>query len=130
METELVLLDTSILIDYYRKKDKTNSVFWNLVLPGRIFMVTAITIFEIYVGAKNEEIPFWDNFFHDFIVVNFHSNDAILASNLDKILKKKRKQIDIPDLFIAAIAVRNNLLFATLNKSHFERIDNLRLLEF
>ncbi|WP_205569540.1 type II toxin-antitoxin system VapC family toxin [Arachidicoccus soli] len=40
-------------------------------------------------------------------------------------LKKKRKQIDIADLFIAATAVIHNLSIATLNKKHFERIDEL-----
>jgi tRNA(fMet)-specific endonuclease VapC len=47
--------------------------------------------------------------------------------DINNALKRKRKQIDIADLFIAATALSNNLPFATLNLKHFERIDNLQI---
>ena len=48
---------------------------------------------------------------------------------LNSKLKKKRKQIDLADLFIAATAVAHNLRLSTLNKKHFDRIDTLRIIE-
>lgn len=47
------------------------------------------------------------------------------AVTINSQLKKKRKQINIADLFIAATAVANNLALATLNKRHFDRIEVL-----
>jgi tRNA(fMet)-specific endonuclease VapC len=47
--------------------------------------------------------------------------------DISSALKRKRKQIDIADLFIAATAISNNLSFATLNLKHFERIDTLQI---
>jgi tRNA(fMet)-specific endonuclease VapC len=44
-------------------------------------------------------------------------------------LKLKSKQIGIADLFIAAIAMSNNMPFVTLNKKHFERIQGLEIIE-
>jgi predicted nucleic acid-binding protein len=44
-------------------------------------------------------------------------------------LKRKRKQIDLADLFIAATAMTQNLSIATLNKKHFDRIDGLDIIE-
>jgi len=44
-------------------------------------------------------------------------------------LKRKRKQIDLADLFIAATAVTNELPLATLNKKHFERVEILAIIE-
>jgi predicted nucleic acid-binding protein len=38
------------------------------------------------------------------------------AVTINNILKRKRKQIDLADLFIAATAVAYNLSLATLNK--------------
>ena len=38
------------------------------------------------------------------------------AVTINNILKRKRKQIDLADLFIAATAVAHNLSLATLNK--------------
>jgi len=48
---------------------------------------------------------------------------------INSALKKKRKQIDIADLFIAATAVAHNLPLATLNEKHFNRIDILNIVK-
>ncbi|MBO9618779.1 MAG: type II toxin-antitoxin system VapC family toxin [Niabella sp.] len=53
---------------------------------------------------------------------------AKVAVDINKELKRKRKLIDIADLFIAATALANNLPLATLNKKHFDRIDNLDII--
>ena len=127
MENEIVLLDTSILIDYYRKKDKSKSVLFTLSNKYSIFAVSSITQFEIYIGAKNEQIDFWDAFFQEITVLPFNSETSVIAVKIDLDLKSKRKQISIPDLFIAASALSNNLPCATLNKKHFERIADLVL---
>jgi len=54
---------------------------------------------------------------------------AQAAVDINNSLKRKRQQIEMADLFIAATAISNNLPFATLNKKHFDRIDGLRLVE-
>ena len=52
-----------------------------------------------------------------------------IAVKINNELKVKRKQIDLPDLFIAATAKYHNLPISTLNKKHFERIEQLILIE-
>jgi len=61
-------------------------------------------------------------------ILPFNAEVSIKAANIDAALKKKRKQIAIPDLFIAATAIFHNVPLATLNKKHFERIDELEVL--
>lgn len=129
MEQEVVLLDTSVLIDYFRKKDKTKSVLFRLTMLNKLFAVSAITQFEIYAGAHAGQVSFWDSFFHEVLILPFNSEISILAANINSDLKRKRRQIDIPDLFIAATAIINELPCVTLNKKHFERIENLKLFE-
>jgi tRNA(fMet)-specific endonuclease VapC len=51
------------------------------------------------------------------------------AVSMNKMLKRKRKQIDIADLFIAATVVTNKMSLATLNRKHFDRIDTLTLID-
>lgn len=51
------------------------------------------------------------------------------AVEINANLKRKRKQIDIADLFIAATSIANELPLATLNINHFERIEGLRIIE-
>jgi tRNA(fMet)-specific endonuclease VapC len=62
MENEVVLLDTSILIEYYRKKDKSKSTLFHLLQNHSIFAVSAVTHFEIYTGTGNEQLSFWNTF--------------------------------------------------------------------
>lgn len=50
MANKVILVDTSILIDYYRKTDKENSVWIGLVRQEYSFAISAITKYEIYSG--------------------------------------------------------------------------------
>jgi tRNA(fMet)-specific endonuclease VapC len=72
---------------------------------------------------------FWNNFLQKTEVLPFDKVVAKVAVDINRDLKTKRKQIAIPDLFIAATAIANNLPFATLNRKHFDRIDNLNVVE-
>jgi tRNA(fMet)-specific endonuclease VapC len=92
-----------------------------------IFAVSAVTHFEIYTGTSNDQLNFWNDFFKEITVLPFNAEISIEAANIDSDLKRKRKQIAIPDLFISATAIHHNLPLATLNKKHFERIDKLQL---
>jgi tRNA(fMet)-specific endonuclease VapC len=51
----------------------------------------------------------------------------IKAIEIDRQLKKNSKQIDTPDLMIAASAISNGLKLATLNFKHFGRIGELEI---
>ena len=129
MEQEVVLLDTTVLIDFYRKKNKSKSVLYRLSKPDRIFAVSAITHFEIYAGVRNDQVNFWNNFFHDLLILPFNAEVSRLAATIEIELKSKRKQIGIPDLLIASTALLNNLKCATLNRKHFERVPGLKLID-
>ncbi|HPH98987.1 MAG TPA: type II toxin-antitoxin system VapC family toxin [Chitinophagaceae bacterium] len=129
MAGKVVLVDTSILIDFFRKTDKTKTQLIKLVDNGYLFSISTITEYEIFVGATIAQNAYWKEFLQRIIVYPFDTNAVTVAVDINNQLKQKRKQIDIADLFIAAIAISNNLLFATLNKKHFERIDGLKILE-
>ena len=62
-------------------------------------------------------------------VLPFDEASVDKAVEINASLKQKRKQIDLADLFIAATAVSNNLLFATLNKKHFDRVKALKIFQ-
>lgn len=125
MANKIVLVDTSILIDLFRKADKANSTLVALVRQGYTYCISSVTEYEIYAGAKLGQSEFWDTFLKKTEVIAFDKAVAKIAVDINNDLKSKRKQIAIPDLFIAATAISENLPFATLNRKHFERIDNL-----
>jgi len=129
MADKIILVDTSILIDYYRKTNKEKSVWINLVRKNYSFAISAVTKYEIYSGATAGQIAFWDSIFQTITILPFDEISVDTAVSINNALKKKRKQIDLADLFIASTAVANNLPLATLNKKHFNRIDTLHLID-
>ena len=64
-------------------------------------------------------------FFERIIILPFDKKANDIAIAITKQLKAKNQLIEIPDIFVGATAVANNLRIATLNKKHFERIPGL-----
>ncbi len=129
MADKIILVDTSILIDLFRKTDKSNSVLLSLVRQEYTYCISAVTEYEIYTGALLGQVGFWDSFLQKIEILPFDKVVAKVAVDVNRELKRKRKLIETADLFIAATAIANNLPFATLNKKHFNRIDNLNIVE-
>ena len=107
MADKLILVDTSVLIDYYRKTDKSNSVWIALVRQGYKFAISAITKYEIYSGATQSQLDFWDNILQAVEVIPFDEASVDTAVSINTTLKRKRKQIDLADLFIAATGLKH-----------------------
>jgi tRNA(fMet)-specific endonuclease VapC len=128
MEKPLICLDTSVLIDFYRKTDKSKSFFFQLTEKYDRFAVSAITEFEIFVGSRPDQDDYWDRLFSSMEKISFNSQSNKFAIQIDRELKKISKQIEIPDLMIAACAMANNAMIATLNVKHFSRIEGLKLI--
>lgn len=128
MENKIVLLDTSVLIDNFRKKDRERSLLVQLTDRFDGFCISSVTEFEIYTGATGTQLDFWRNVLQEINVLPFDSPAAHTAVSILNQIKAKRKTIDKADLFIAATALSNNLPIATLNRRHFECIDGLDLI--
>ncbi|MBA2501083.1 MAG: type II toxin-antitoxin system VapC family toxin [Chitinophagaceae bacterium] len=129
MADKMILVETSVLIDYYRKTDKEKSVWINLVRQGYSFSISAVTKYEIYAGATPNQLSFWDNVLQAINVLPLDEVSVDTAVMINSSLKKKRKQIALADLFIAATAVAYHFSLATLNRKHFDRIDTLNLVD-
>ncbi len=129
MANKIIMVDTSILIDFYRKSDKAHSIWVALVRQGYGFAISVITKYAIYAGAAQSQLGFWNNLLQVIEVIPFDEAVVNTAVDLNNSLKQKRKQIDLADLFIAATSVTHNLPFATLNRKHFDRIDELNIIE-
>jgi len=113
METKVICIDTSVLIDYYRKKDKSKSLFFKLTKTYFLLTVSAITEYEIYIGSATiEQQKFWDDLFKLITVLPFDSETAKDAVKIYCKLKAQNNLIDIPDIMIAATAIKNKLKFA------------------
>jgi len=60
-------------------------------------------------------------------VLPFDENVSLQAGEIYHFLRRTNKMIEFRDIFIAATCINYNLPLKTLNKKHFQRIKNLRL---
>lgn len=122
------MVDSTILIDYFRKTDKNNSRLVSHFKNYDHLYISSVTEFEVINGAIPVHLEFWNQMLLRFTILNFDSKAARHATEIVKQLKTKRKSIDKPDLFIAATAVVHRLALDTANRKHFIHIDSLDLL--
>ncbi len=128
MADKRLMVDSTVLIDYFRKTDKANSKLVSHFRNYDQLYISSVTEFEVINGASQAHLQFWDGMLTRFTILDFDSKAARQAADIVAQLKIKRKTIDKPDLFIAATAVINGLPLDTLNIKHFIHIDSLNLL--
>jgi tRNA(fMet)-specific endonuclease VapC len=128
MENEIICLDSSVLIDFFRKKKKENSFFYDLTKKYSLFAVSVISEYEVYSGSNAEQDIFWDRFFKTLSILPFNSEVNKFSIKTLRQIRRKGLNIDVPDLFIGSTALYNKMKLATLNKKHFEHIENLVLI--
>lgn len=129
MADEKLMIDSSILIDYFRKTDKSKSKLVSHFKSYKQLYISSITEFEVLNGATEAQREFWEGMLVGLIVLNLDSLAARKATEIVAQLKTRRKGIDKPDLFIAATAVVHGLKLDTLNVKHFVHIEGLELLQ-
>lgn len=129
MADKTLMIDTSLLIDYFRKTDKSKTKLVRLSEQFDQLAISTITEFEIYTGATEAQLTFWDAFLSEIRILPFDSKAARIAVDIQRDLKRLRKSIEKADLFIAATAVANELSLDTLNRKHFNSIRSLTLFD-
>ncbi len=128
MENREVVVDTTIMIEFLRKKKKDKSYLWKLKEQQVICIVSTVTVFELYAGAINRKhIEDLKRLFKWMEVVSLTSEIAQRAAVIYKNLKAKNQLIEFRDIFIGATALELEVPLVTLNEQHFKRIEGIKL---
>ena len=125
----MILLDTSVLIEMFRVKDKTTTFFYRLSNYNNDFGISILTHYEIFRGSNSVQDIFWTNFLKNIRVLPFDLISSNEAIEIYKLLKKQNQMIDLADLLIAATAIAHNIYHATLNLKHFSKIPDLQIIK-
>lgn len=122
-----ILLDTSIIIDFLRQKDKSKTLLYYFSSRGYELYISIVTHAESYVGKS-----IWEKKPAMEALEKVLSNIRILALD-EKISKEAGKinsennNMEIVDAIIASTAIFHKLQLATLNVKDFEGINQLKL---
>ncbi len=114
MDDRNILVDTSIIIDFLRKKNKQNSLLWKIKEKGFNCIISTITVFELYVGAiTSKHITDLKKILKWMDIISFTSDIAEQSGEIYKNLKKKNQLIEFRDIFIGATSIILNIPLLT-----------------
>jgi tRNA(fMet)-specific endonuclease VapC len=125
----MILLDSSVLIELFRKKNKKKTLLYCLSKTEVNFCISSITYYEIGIGNRKSHLEYWEKLSNSFSILSFDKLCSVNAINIYLDLLKNNQMIDLADILIGATALTHNIPVATLNIKHFERIKGLDIIK-
>jgi predicted nucleic acid-binding protein len=123
MSADRILIDTSVWIDYFRNQSAVFVDFVAEIVKNHEICVPRIVLAELMQGAKSEkELSVIEDFMEAFTIVDQTDQTWVNAGRLAyELRKKKRKNVNLTDCYIAVVAKENNCAVFTLDR-HFKDI--------
>jgi tRNA(fMet)-specific endonuclease VapC len=124
------LLDTNIIIYWWKNNNNIENKIKKYSINN--IAISFITLSELYYGAF-KSLKFDSNILKikDLLTkIELIESSSEISCKFGEIKynqKKIGKTIDDADIFIASVALVNNLTLVTNNIKHFENIENLKL---
>ena len=130
-----IVLDTDYLSSFLLK-EKSAILKMDDLLRQRYYPVTtAISKAEMFYGAYKKKwgdkrFKILNDLFHSLIILEFTSQTANMYGQLRAKLILNGEDIGFADTAIASIAISNNCSVLTQNFKHFNRFEDLNVIEF
>ena len=114
-----LVLDTSVLIDALRFKNRRQELLAQLVTEGHQIATTALNLAEVYAGMRAEEESATASFLGAIDCLPLTARSARRAGLLKSDWAKKGRTLALVDTCIAALAIENAYSLATDNRKDF-----------
>jgi tRNA(fMet)-specific endonuclease VapC len=129
----MYLLDTNTVIYFFKGLGNISKNLFT-VSPKDIF-IPSIVVYELEVGiAKSNDSQKREEQLKRLLsqinVIDFTQKEAIESAKIRANLEKKGTPIGAIDVLIAGCAKANNLILVTRNTKEFERVENLRMVDW
>jgi len=124
------LLDTDILSEVIKGRDRTVAARANAYLAehGR-FTTSAISVAEIVYGlrrmGREDRVAQFEASMDAAEVIALDDAAARIAGRINADLERVGRIIGMPDVMVAAIALRNGVPVVTGNVAHFEHVQSV-----
>jgi tRNA(fMet)-specific endonuclease VapC len=129
LECSILVIDTSIFIEFLRTKNKDLTTL-KKIPKNTIISLSTVTLYELYMGATNtEKKNDVELLTRNIPIISFEKEIAIKAAEIFLQLKKSNQLIEFRDIFIAATSIIHKTPLLTLNKKHFINIPDIELFE-
>lgn len=125
------LIDTDILSYYFKGDSDVVGNFSKYLDQYDLIEISLVTYYEITSGllAKNalKQLAVFEDFAIDNIVLPLTEKSVRISAELYSTLRQTGNSLDDVDLFIAGVAIENELTLVTNNEKHFARIPGLKI---
>ena len=125
------LIDTDILSYYFKGNPNVINNFSIYLEAFDLIEISLITYYEISSGllAKNalKQLEVSEEFASDNIVIPLTEKSCRISAELYTTLRQKGEMLDDIDILIAGVAIENEMVIATNNEKHFQRIPGLNV---
>lgn len=123
-----MVIDTSVFIEFLRKKDKTNTILYSISEVNPL-AISSVTLYELLMGATDsQKLHDIQLLTEDLLILPFDDRVAAKSGEIYHQLRKENKMIEFRDIFIAATCIIYQMPLKTLNTKHFERISGITIL--
>lgn len=127
MESQIVVVDTDVIVDYAHHKSPTLVRYLTLQEKEKVkLIVSVVTIFEYFSGSSLLDSLIHeksDELFSCFAVCEITDGISRLAAKLNR--EHKLYNMQYTDLLIGATCLSINGQLLTRNKKHFKHIPNI-----
>lgn len=130
------VLDTDFLIAYLRAKHNAYEIFQELKSQEKSLKTTVFNVAELYKGCYNMKnvakgLRHVKNLIESLNeILPFDEESIEEYAKISADLKKRGETIANMDELIASVCIAHKETFYTRNKNHFERIDNLSVIDW
>lgn len=114
-----LLLDTSILIDVLRLRNRRREWLAELVRGGHVLSTTTLNIAEIFVGMRPTEEARTEALLSGLELYELNGASARLAGRLKNTWARKGRTLTLTDMIVAAIAIERDCALLTDNRKDF-----------
>lgn len=122
MKDELVLIDTSVWISYFRRDNKPVEGAVERLLDEDLAATCSLVMAELIQGARDKkQIEILRPHFESLHALDESTQDWVEAGSLAFAMKKKGKSLGLADCFLAVVAKKNRATIYSLDK-HFSAL--------
>jgi predicted nucleic acid-binding protein len=132
----MVVLDSDLIIAFLRGRDNAYEIFQDLEKKQESLNTTVFNVAELYKGSyamKNvaKGLLKVRNLIESLNkILEFNEKAIQEYAKISADLKKRGNPIGTMDELIASICLANNEIFYTRNKDHFEKIEQLSVINW
>lgn len=114
-----ILLDTSVLIDVLRHRNRRREALAELVRAHQSLATTSLNVAELYAGMRPGEEEPTEALLAGLECFDLTSSSARLAGKLKNQWSKRGRTLALADALIAAIAIEQRCALLTDNRKDF-----------